>query len=91
MAAKMAARMKKRNVAKVVHGTFLKVIIRAQLATAAPPLGPQLGQRGLNVANFCNDFNKQTSHIKPGELLKSYVLMSTNVFSVYLDFFFKSL
>lgn len=36
------------------------------MATAAPPLGPQLGQRGLNVANFCKEFNKETGHIKPG-------------------------
>lgn len=36
------------------------------MATAAPPLGPQLGQRGLNVANFCKDFNKATAHIIPG-------------------------
>lgn len=37
------------------------------MASAAPPLGPQLGQRGLNVANFCKEFNKETGHIKPGE------------------------
>ncbi|PIO72150.1 Ribosomal protein L11 domain protein [Teladorsagia circumcincta] len=36
------------------------------MASAAPPLGPQLGQRGLNVANFCKEFNKETGHIKPG-------------------------
>ncbi|VDN41821.1 unnamed protein product, partial [Gongylonema pulchrum] len=36
------------------------------MATAAPPLGPFLGKRGINVANFCKDFNRATSHIKPG-------------------------
>uniref|UniRef100_A0A915BJJ9 Large ribosomal subunit protein uL11m n=1 Tax=Parascaris univalens TaxID=6257 RepID=A0A915BJJ9_PARUN len=45
----------------------------AQMATAAPPLGPQLGQRGLNVANFCKEFNKETGHIKPGALLPTRV------------------
>lgn len=43
------------------------------MATAAPPLGPQLGQRGINVANFCKDFNKETGHIKPGTLLPTRV------------------
>lgn len=38
------------------------------MASAAPPLGTQLGQRGLNVANFCKDFNRATEHIKPGIL-----------------------
>jgi len=37
------------------------------MATAAPPLGPAIGQRGLNVANFCKEFNKVTSNIKPGQ------------------------
>lgn len=36
------------------------------MATAAPPLGPELGQRGVNVANFCKEFNQLTSNIKPG-------------------------
>lgn len=36
------------------------------MASAAPPLGPQLGQRGLNVANFCKEFNKETGHFKQG-------------------------
>jgi ribosomal protein L11 len=36
------------------------------MASAAPPLGPELGQRGINVANFCKDFNRQTEHIKKG-------------------------
>ncbi|VDK45432.1 unnamed protein product [Anisakis simplex] len=43
------------------------------MATAAPPLGPQLGQRGLNVANFCKEFNKETGHIKPGTVLPTRI------------------
>jgi large subunit ribosomal protein L11 len=39
------------------------------MATPAPPLGPLLGQRGINVASFCQQFNKETSHIKPGMML----------------------
>lgn len=36
------------------------------MATAAPPLGPSLGKRGINVANFCKDFNRATTNVKPG-------------------------
>ncbi|KAK5970843.1 Mitochondrial ribosomal protein L11 [Trichostrongylus colubriformis] len=64
--ASKAARVRKKEIVKVVHGAFLKTNIKAQMASAAPPLGPQLGQRGLNVANFCKEFNKETGHIKPG-------------------------
>ncbi|KHN86270.1 putative 39S ribosomal protein L11, mitochondrial [Toxocara canis] len=73
MATKVGARVRKKEVVKVIHGALLKTNIRAQMATAAPPLGPQLGQRGLNVANFCKEFNKETGHIKPGTLLPTRI------------------
>uniref|UniRef100_A0A914XYN5 Large ribosomal subunit protein uL11m n=1 Tax=Panagrolaimus superbus TaxID=310955 RepID=A0A914XYN5_9BILA len=73
MASKVATRVRKKDIVKVLHGTLFKTNIKAQMATAAPPLGPQLGQRGLNVANFCKDFNKETGHIKPGAVLPTRV------------------
>ncbi|CAJ0579706.1 unnamed protein product, partial [Mesorhabditis spiculigera] len=66
MATKAATRVRKKEVVKVVHGALLRTHIKAGMASAAPPLGPQLGQRGVNVANFCKEFNKETGHIKPG-------------------------
>ncbi|VDN38991.1 unnamed protein product [Cylicostephanus goldi] len=66
MATKAVARVRKKDIVKVVHSALLRTNIRAQMASAAPPLGPQLGQRGVNVANFCKEFNKETAHIKPG-------------------------
>jgi len=73
MASKVAAKARKKVVAKVIHNTYLSTNIRAQMASAAPPLGTQLGQRGVNVANFCKDFNRNTEHIKPGALLPTRI------------------
>ncbi|VDK65360.1 unnamed protein product [Onchocerca ochengi] len=64
--AKVGARVRKKPVIKIIHNPLYKAIVKAQMATAAPPLGPILGKRGINVANFCKDFNRATSNIKPG-------------------------
>ena len=42
------------------EGSF-KLIIQAGKANPAPPIGPALGQRGLNIMEFCKTFNDQTS------------------------------
>lgn len=56
----------KKGLDKVIHTTPLRVWILAGLAVPGPPLGPQLGQRGLNIALFCKDFNEKTKKIKQG-------------------------
>ncbi|MCK5743127.1 MAG: 50S ribosomal protein L11 [Caldisericia bacterium] len=45
--------------AKVVDG-YLKLQIPAGKANPAPPVGPALGQRGINIMQFCKDFNDKT-------------------------------
>ena len=42
--------------------TILKLQISAGQANPAPPVGPALGQHGLNIAEFCKKFNDQTQN-----------------------------
>jgi len=39
---------------------IIKLQIPAGKATPAPPIGPALGQKGVNIMQFCNEFNKKT-------------------------------
>nr|CDS29626.1 mitochondrial ribosomal protein l11 [Hymenolepis microstoma] len=55
---------------------FLKMFIPAQEAKPAPPLGPQLGKRNINIANFCKDFNERTKHIKPGVPISCQIIIN---------------
>jgi large subunit ribosomal protein L11 len=52
-------------VAKKVAG-FLKLQVPAGAANPSPPIGPALGQRGLNIMAFCKDFNAKTSQMEKG-------------------------
>lgn len=40
--------------------TQIKLQIKAGVATPAPPVGPALGQHGVNIMEFCNTFNERT-------------------------------
>ena len=51
--------------AKKIAGT-LKLQIPAGKANPSPPVGPALGQRGLNIMEFCKTFNAKTQEMEPG-------------------------
>lgn len=51
--------------AKKITG-FIKLQVKAQQANPAPPIGPALGQYGVNIMAFCKEFNEKTKDVTPG-------------------------
>ena len=51
--------------AKKVVG-YIKLQVKAGQANPSPPVGPALGQRGLNIMEFCKAFNAATQKVEPG-------------------------
>ena len=51
--------------AKKITG-YVKLQVPAGKANPSPPIGPALGQRGLNIMEFCKAFNAQTQGVEPG-------------------------
>jgi large subunit ribosomal protein L11 len=51
--------------AKKVQG-YIKLQVPAGAANPAPPIGPALGQQGVNIMEFCKQFNAQTAKMEKG-------------------------
>ncbi len=51
--------------AKKIAG-YIKLQVPAGKANPSPPIGPALGQRGLNIMEFCKAFNAETQGMEPG-------------------------
>ena len=51
--------------AKKIDG-YIKLQVPAGKANPSPPIGPALGQRGLNIMEFCKQFNAKTQQLEPG-------------------------
>ncbi|WP_407050629.1 50S ribosomal protein L11 [Methyloraptor flagellatus] len=51
--------------AKKIQG-YIKLTVPAGAANPSPPIGPALGQRGLNIMAFCKDFNAKTQEMVKG-------------------------
>jgi large subunit ribosomal protein L11 len=45
---------------------YVKLQVAAAKANPSPPVGPALGQHGVNIMEFCKTFNAQTQHLEPG-------------------------
>ncbi len=57
---------------------YIKLQIKAGQANPSPPVGPALGQHGVNIMEFCKAFNAQTQGLEPG-------LPTPVVITVYTD------
>jgi len=64
-------------VAKKILG-FIKLQVPAGKANPSPPIGPALGQRGLNIMEFCKAFNAQTQKVEPGLMLPVVITAFTD-------------
>lgn len=51
--------------AKKIQG-YVKLVVPAGKANPSPPIGPALGQAGVNIMEFCKGFNAQTQGMEPG-------------------------
>ena len=63
--------------AKKITG-YIKLQVPAGAANPSPPIGPALGQRGVNIMEFCKAFNAQTGDVEKGTPLPT-------VITVYAD------
>ncbi|MDY6799220.1 MAG: 50S ribosomal protein L11 [Pseudomonadota bacterium] len=63
--------------AKKIEG-YIKLQVAAGQANPSPPVGPALGQHGVNIMEFCKAFNAQTQDMEPG-------LPIPTVITVYAD------
>ena len=63
--------------AKKIDG-YIKLQVPAGQANPSPPIGPALGQRGVNIMEFCKQFNAATQKLEPGSPIPT-------VITVYAD------
>ena len=58
--------------AKKILG-YIKLQVSAGSATPSPPIGPALGQRGVNIMGFCKEFNARTGEMAKGTPLPTVI------------------
>lgn len=63
---------------------ILKLIIEGGKATPAPPLGPSLAQQGINIGEFCNQFNQQTKNMEGVQIPVEVIVYDDRTFSFTL-------
>ena len=62
---------------KEVKG-LVKLVVPAKQANPAPPIGPALGAAGVNIAEFCKQFNDKTSDKEPGMPIPCIITVYTD-------------
>ena len=62
---------------KEVKG-IVKLVVPAKQANPAPPIGPALGAAGVNIAEFCKQFNDKTADKKPGMPIPCIITVYTD-------------
>ena len=58
--------------AKKIEG-YINLQVPAGKATPSPPIGPALGQRGVNIMGFCKEFNARTENVEKGTPLPTII------------------
>jgi len=62
----------------------VKLAIEAGKATPAPPVGPALGQHGINIMAFCKDYNARTAHLAGSIIPAEITVFQDNSFRFIL-------
>ena len=62
----------------------VKLAIEAGKATPAPPVGPALGQHGINIMAFCKDYNARTAHMAGSIIPAEITVFQDNSFRFVL-------
>ena len=57
---------------------IVKLVVPAKQANPAPPIGPALGAAGVNIAEFCKQFNDKTSDKEPGMPIPCIITVYTD-------------
>ena len=63
--------------AKKIDG-YIKLQVPAGKANPSPPIGPALGQKGVNIMAFCKEFNAATSNQEPGLPIPTEITVSVS-------------
>ena len=64
--------------------TYIKLQVPAGQATAAPPVGPALGQHGIAIGEFTKSFNAQTQNVEPGLPIPCVITVYTDRSFTYI-------
>lgn len=64
--------------------TYIKLQVPAGQATPAPPVGPALGQHGINIVEFTKSFNAQTQKMEPGMPIPCVITVYTDRSFTYI-------